>query len=175
MGLVLHSRWCDEDVDPGQERSDGPLPQQLHLHLYEEVFGLTDFPLKIDGTCEAVQLAGAEVALFISLSDADRNIVTRVDGGWSDTEDLSRNDDVGLEAELVVSDPHRRILTIHGVSGTCDPLTPPKKRPEEKYLINKNKKKKIRNEKNVKKKCKKRRSKLHSKKYLGLIFKVYVF
>lgn len=112
FSLRLHSAGCDEDVDPGKERSERPLPQQLHLYIYQEVFGLSDLSLQVDSTREAVQLAGAEVALLVSLTDADDYLVTRVGGGRSYSEDLRRNDDVGLEAELVVRYADGGVLTI---------------------------------------------------------------
>lgn len=105
--LVLHGAGCDKDIDPGEERGERPLPQQLHLHVYQEVFGLRDLPLQVDGACETVQLPGAEVALLVALDDADDNLISRVGRGWSDSEDLGGNDDVGLEAELVVRDAGR--------------------------------------------------------------------
>lgn len=83
------------------------MPQQLHLHIDQEVFGLANLSLQVDGACEAVELPGAEVALLIAFCDADGDVITRVGGRWSDPEDLSRNDDVGLEAELVVCDTER--------------------------------------------------------------------
>lgn len=110
--LVLLSAGCDEDIDPGKKRGERPLPQQLHLHIYQEVFGLTDLSLQVDGAHEVVELPGAEVALLIALGDADDDMVARVGGGRSDSKDLGRDDDVGLEAELVVRDPHGRVLTV---------------------------------------------------------------
>lgn len=112
LALVLHSTGCDEDIDPGKERGERPLPQQLHLHVYQEVFGLADLSLQVHSPGEAVQLSGAEVALLVAFDDADDNVVARVGGGWSDSENLGRNDDVGLEAELVVRDAYRRVLTV---------------------------------------------------------------
>lgn len=88
------------------------MPQQLHFHIYQEVFGLADLSLQVDGTCEAVQLACAEVALFIPLCDANDNMISRVGRVRADSEDLSWNDDVGLIRELVVSDPQGRVLTV---------------------------------------------------------------
>lgn len=127
---MLLSAGRYEDVDPGQEGGERPLPQEPHLHVYQEVFGLVDFSLQVDGACEAVQLAGAEVALFIALYDADDDVITRVGGGRSDPENLSWNDDVVLEAELIVGDPHGRVLTVQGVRRTTDPLAAPEKEPE---------------------------------------------
>lgn len=112
FSLLLHSAGCDEDIDPGEERGECPLPEQLHLNIYQEVFGLSDLSLQVDSACEAVQLAGAEVALLVALNDADDYVVTRVGGGRSYSEDLCRNDDVGLEAELVVRDANGGVLTI---------------------------------------------------------------
>lgn len=112
LSLVLHSAGCDKDIDPGEERGERPLPQQLHFHIYQEVFRLMDLSLQVDGAREAVELPGAEVALLIALDDADDNMITRVGRGWSDSEDLGRNDDVGLEAELVVCDAYRGVLAV---------------------------------------------------------------
>lgn len=110
--LVLHGAGCDKDIDPGKERGERPLPQQLHLHVYQEVFGLGDLSLQVDSACETVQLPGAEVALLVALDDADDDLISGV--GWrrSDSEDLGGNDDVGLEAELVVRNAGRRVLTV---------------------------------------------------------------
>lgn len=112
LTLVLHSAGCDKDINPGEERGESPLSQQLHLHIYQEVFGLEDLSLQVDCAREAVQLSGAEVALLVASDDADDDVVARVGGGWSDSEDLSRDDDVGLEAELVVRDADGRVLTV---------------------------------------------------------------
>lgn len=60
--------------------------------------------VQVDGTREAVELPCAEVAFFVSSGDADDDVVTRVGGRGSYTEDLSGDDDVGLEAHLVVCD-----------------------------------------------------------------------
>lgn len=109
---ALHGGGCDEDVDPGQERGERPLPQQSHLHIYKEVFGLAYLPLQVDGACEAVQLPRGEVALLVALGDADDDVVAGVGGGRANPEDLGRDDDVGLEAELVVRDPQRGVLAI---------------------------------------------------------------
>lgn len=112
LSLLLHHAGCDEDVDPGEERGEGPLSQQLHLNIYQEVFGLADLSLQVDGACETVQLPGAEVALLIALDDADEDVIARICGGWSDSEDLGGSDDVGLEAELVVRDADGGVLTV---------------------------------------------------------------
>lgn len=68
--------------------------------------------LQVDGTRETVQPPGAEVALLIALNDADDDVIARVGRGWSNSEDLGRNDDVGLEAELVVRDADGGVLTV---------------------------------------------------------------
>lgn len=111
LSLLLHSAGCDEDVDPGEERGDRPLSQQLHLHVYQEVFGFSDLSLQEDGAREAVYLTGAEVSFLIALNDAEDYVVARVGGGRSYPEDLRGNDDVGLKAELVVRDADGGILT----------------------------------------------------------------
>lgn len=108
----LHSAGCDEDVDPGQEGGEHPLPQQLHLYVYLEVFGLTDLSLQVDCAREAVELTGAEVTFLVTLRDADDDVVAGVGGRRSDSEDLGWNNDVGLETELVVGDPGGRVLTV---------------------------------------------------------------
>lgn len=123
MCLMLNSAGCDENIDPGDKRGEGSLPQELHLHIYQEVFGLADLSLQVHCAREAVQLAGAEVALLVTLSDADNNVVASVSGGRSNPEDLGWDDNVGLKAELVVRDSHRGVLTVQGVDGTAGPLT----------------------------------------------------
>lgn len=65
----------DEDIDPGQEGGEAPLPQQFHLHIDEEVLGLTHLSLQVHSPRKAVELARAEVALFVALDDADDNVV----------------------------------------------------------------------------------------------------
>lgn len=119
---MLHGAGRDEDIDPGQEGGDRPLSQQLHLHIYQEVFGLADLSLQVDGAREAVQLPGAKVALLVALDDADDDVVAGVSGGRSDSEDLGGGDDVGLEAELVVRDADRGLLTVQGAAGAAGPL-----------------------------------------------------
>lgn len=108
----LHDTRSDKDINPGKERGECSLPQQLHLHIYQEIFGFADLSLQIDSACETVQLPGAEVALFVALDDADEDVITGIGGGWSDSEYLGRGNDVGLEAELVVRDADRGILTV---------------------------------------------------------------
>lgn len=78
--------------------------------------------MQVHGTCVGIQLPGAEVVLLISLRDADDDVVSGVGGRGSDAEDLSGDDDVGLEAEVVVGDSQRRVLTLQVVR-TADPLT----------------------------------------------------
>lgn len=78
--------------------------------------------MQIHCTCVGIQLAGAEVVLLVPLRDADDNVVSGVGRRGSDAEDLSRDDDVGLEAEVVVGDSQRGVLTLQ-VVGTADPLT----------------------------------------------------
>lgn len=109
---MLHRAGCDEDVDSGEERGERPLPQQLHLYIYQEVFGLADLSLQVDSACETVQLPGAEVALLVALDDADKDVITGICRGWSDPEDLGGSDNVGLEAELVVCDADGGVLAV---------------------------------------------------------------
>lgn len=80
------------------------MAQQLHLHVDEEVPWFSHLTMQVHGTCKAVELPCAEVAFFVSPRDADDDVVTRVGGRGADAEDLSRDNDVGLEAQLVVSD-----------------------------------------------------------------------
>lgn len=115
---------CDEDVDAGVEGGERPLPPQLHLHVDEEVPRAFDLPLQVHGAGVGVQLPRAEVVVLVALRDADDDVVPRVRWGGSDTEDLSGDDDVGLEAEVVVGDSERRVLTLQ-VVGTADPLAAP--------------------------------------------------
>lgn len=58
--------------------------------------------MQVHSTCVGIQLPGAEVVFLISLRDANDNIVSGEGRGRSDTKDLGRDDDVGLEAEVVV-------------------------------------------------------------------------
>lgn len=80
--------------------------------------------MQVHGTRVGIKLPGAEVVFLVSLRDADDNVVSGVGGGGSDAEDLSRDDNVGLEAEVVVGDSQRRVLTLQ-IVGTADPLTAP--------------------------------------------------
>lgn len=109
---MLHNTGRDKDIDSGEERGERPLPQQFHLHIYHEVFRLADLSLQVDGSREAVQLSSAEVTLLVAFDDADDNVVAGVGGGRSDSEDLCRNNDVGLEAELVIRDADGGVLTV---------------------------------------------------------------
>lgn len=104
MSVISHGVCCDEHVDAGQESCESSLTQQLHFHVNEEVPRLSHLPLQVHCACEAVKLPCAEVAILISSQDADDDVVTRVGGRGSDAEDLSWDDDVGLEAQLVVCD-----------------------------------------------------------------------
>lgn len=112
VSLVSHVARCDKDMNPGKERGEHPLPQQLHLQIYQKVFGLADLSLDVDSACETVKLPGAEVALLIALDDTDGDVIARIGWRWSNSEDLGRNDDVGLEAELVMCDACRGVLTV---------------------------------------------------------------
>lgn len=109
---MLHSTGRDEDVDLGEEGAERAFPEQLHLHVDQEVFGLFDLSLQEDGARVSVQFPGAEEALLVSSDDADGDVVSGVTGRRSDPENLGGNDDVGLEAELIVCDPDRRVLTV---------------------------------------------------------------
>lgn len=80
--------------------------------------------MQVHGPSVGVQLPGAEVVLLVPLRDGDDDVVSRVGRRGSDAEDLSRDDDVGLEAEVVVGDSQRSVLTVH-VVGTVDPLAAP--------------------------------------------------
>lgn len=125
MPLPSGGAGCDEDVDPGEEGGDGALAQQLHLHVDEEVPGLAHLPLQVDGPREAVELPGAEVAVLVASQDADEDAIPGVGRRRPDAEDLSRGDDVGLEAELVVGDAQRGVEAVQGVGGAAGPLAPP--------------------------------------------------
>ncbi len=112
FSLMLHSTGCDKDIDPGEEGGERPLPQQLHFHIYQEVSGLADLSLQVDGSRETVQLPGAEETLLIALDDADDDVIAGKGGRWSNSEDLGGDDDVGLEAEVVVCDTNGGVLTV---------------------------------------------------------------
>lgn len=74
--------------------------------------------MQIHGPREAVELPRAEVAFLVSARDADDDVVARVGGRGSDAEDLSWDDDVGLEAQLVVRDAQRHGLALLEVGAT---------------------------------------------------------
>lgn len=120
--MALHDAGRDKDVNPGKEGGERPLSQQLHLHVDQEVSGLVDLSLQVDGSREAVEFPGAEITLLVALYDADDDLIAGVGGRRADPEDLCGRDDVGLEAEMVIGDADRRALTVKGVSGTADPL-----------------------------------------------------
>lgn len=102
--LTSHGVCCDEHVDAGQESCECSLTQQLHFHVDEEVPCLLHLPVQVHGAREAVELPRAEIAFLVSARDADDDVVARIGGRGSDAEDLSWDDDVGLEAQLVVRD-----------------------------------------------------------------------
>lgn len=106
------------------ESGKRPLSPKLHLHVDKEVPWTFNLSMQVHSTRVGIQLPGAEVVLLISLCDADYNVVSRVCRGGSNAEDLSRDDDVGLEAEVVVGDSQWRALTLQVVR-TADPLTAP--------------------------------------------------
>lgn len=78
--------------------------------------------MQVHGARVGIQLPDAEVVFLVSLRDADDDIVSRVGGGGANAEDLRRDDDVGLEAEVIVGDSNGRVLTLQVVQ-TVDPLT----------------------------------------------------
>lgn len=104
------------------EGGERALPPQLHLHVDEEVPRPFDLPLQVHGAGVGVELPRAEVVVLVALRDADDYVVPRVRGGGPDAEDLSGDDDVGLEAEVVVGDSEGGVLTVQ-VVGTANPLT----------------------------------------------------
>lgn len=112
----------DEDVNPGLEGGKRPLSPELHLHVDQEVPGTLDLAVQVHGARVGVELAGAEVVLLVPLGDADDHVVAGVCGGGADAEDLGGDDDVGLEAEVVVGDSQGRVLALQ-VVGAADPLT----------------------------------------------------
>lgn len=112
----------DEDVDPSLEGGERSLSPELHLYVDEEIPWTFDLSVEVDGARVGVQLPGAEVVLLVALRDGDDDVVSGVGGRRSDAEDLSRDDDVGLEAEVVVGDSQRGVLAVHVVR-TADPLT----------------------------------------------------
>lgn len=121
---ALEGVACDENVDPGLERGERSLPPKLHLHNDEEIPRTFDLSVQVHGARVRVQLAGAEVVFLIPLRDGDDDVVTRVCRGGSDAEDLGGDDDVGLEAEVIVGDSQRRVLTLQ-VVWTALPLAAP--------------------------------------------------
>lgn len=83
--------------------------------------------MQVNGARVRVELPGAEVVLLVALRDGHDDVVPRVCGRGSDPEDLGRDDDVGLEAEVVVGDPQRRVLAVQ-VVGAADPFAASEKR-----------------------------------------------
>lgn len=71
--------------------------------------------MQVHGARVGVELAGAEVVLLVALRDGHDDVVPRVRRGGSDPEDLSRDDDVGLEAEVVVGDSQGGVLAVQVV------------------------------------------------------------
>lgn len=57
------------------------------------------------------------------MGDGDSNVVSPVGGRGANPEDLSGDDNVGLEAQLVVGDSQRRGLAVYRVSWTTTALT----------------------------------------------------
>lgn len=78
--------------------------------------------MEVHSTRVGVELPGAEVVLLVPLRDGDDDVVSGVSGRRPDAEDLSGDDDVGLEAEVVVGDSQRGVLTVQ-IIGAADPLT----------------------------------------------------
>lgn len=104
------------------EGGEGALPPQLHLHVDEEVPRPFHLPLQVHGAGVGVELPRAEVVVLVALRDGDDDVVPRVRGRGPDAEDLSGDDDVGLEAEVVVGDSEGGVLAVQ-VVGTANPLT----------------------------------------------------
>ena len=97
---------------------------QLHLHIDQEVLRLTHLLVQVHRSSVGVQLPRAKVVLLVALGDADDDVVSGVGGGGAYTEDLGGDEDVGLEAQVVVGDPQRGVLTVQ-VVGAVPPLTAP--------------------------------------------------
>lgn len=95
-----------------------------------------DLPVQVHCACVGIQLPRAKVVLLIALGDADDDIVPGVGGGGADAEDLGRDDDVGLEAQVVVGDPERRVLTVQQVGATLS-FTAPRGPANERVRISK--------------------------------------
>lgn len=79
--------------------------------------------MQVDSARVGVELACAEVVLFVAARNADDDVVSGIGWRWSNTEDLCWDDGVCLEAQVVVGDPQRRVLALNKVR-TADPLTP---------------------------------------------------
>ena len=122
-GVCLDSVRGDEDIYPGQEGSEGSLSQQLHLYIDQEVSRLSHLPLQVHRPRKTVQLPRGEVVLLVTVGDGDSNVVSPVGGGGANPEDLSGDDNVHLEAQLVVGDSQRRGLAVYRVSWTTTALT----------------------------------------------------
>lgn len=107
-----HGVSCDEDIDAGKECGDGALAQQLHLHVNEEVTWAMRLPLQVHGSSKAVEPACAKVTFFVSSWNANDDAITRVGRRGANTEDLRRDDDVSLEAKLVIGDANWHVLAL---------------------------------------------------------------
>lgn len=127
LSCLSHGTGRNENIDLGQKRGDSPLSQQPHLHIDQEVSGLSDLSVQVDSAGVAVEFAGAEVALVVALGDSDDDVVPSVSGRRAYSKDLRRDDDVGLEAQLVVGDAHWGVVTVQRVRRAADPLTAPGK------------------------------------------------
>jgi len=114
----------DEDEDLGLEGGKRAPSPELHVHVDAEVPRALHLAVQVHGARVGVQLPGAEVVLLVALRDAHDDVVSRVGRGGSDAEDLSGDDDVGLEAEVVGGDPQGGRLTLQ-VVGAADPLAAP--------------------------------------------------
>lgn len=95
---------------------------------------LRELALQVDGASVCIQLPGAEVAVLVTTADSDDDVVTRVGGRWTHAEDERRDDDVRLEAELVIRDSQRRVLALHKVQA-ADSLTASARDKEQNTLI----------------------------------------
>lgn len=102
----------EEDVDAGEEGVDGALSQQLHLYVDEEVTRAMRLPLQVHGSGKAVESACAKVTFFIATWDANNDVITCVGWRGADAEDLRWDDDVSLEAKLVIGDADWQVLAL---------------------------------------------------------------
>lgn len=97
-------------MDVSEEGGQGPLSPELHLHVQQEVPGHGRPALDVDGASVGVEFARAEVSILVAGGDGDADVVPGERRRRAHAEDQGRDQDVGLEAQMVEGDPSGRGL-----------------------------------------------------------------